>query len=366
VVDLLRGPVLTGRARVYPRRWQITLGTDERGEAVRIPASQLNVAVCGGTGEGKSYLAGLICEQLVGLRYSLVVFDPEGDHVGLGNLPGRARHWGPRPPPARPDVVRLLRYATVVVDLSRLDATGQAAWSAGFPSEVAVQRAETGLPQWVVLDEAHGPLGPGGIGLGVFDPSAKGYLLVTWRPEELAGDVLASLDVVIALGSPHAAPRVVELAAAVADAPRDQIARLRQGPTGRAVLARRARPGQPLLFTVGSRSTPHLRHEHKYEQMGVDPAHRFYFRTEPDSPTGAIAANLAELEAELGSCDHGVLRHHCPQHDFSQWTAEVFHDQPLAANLAAAENQLRAQSPTAVVERVRLALIAALQARHPS
>ena len=124
VADLLRGPVLAGRAHVHPRRWQITLGTDELGRAVTLPASQLNVAVCGGTGDGKSYLAGLICEQLVELDYSLVVFDPEGDHVGLGELRGVIVTGGHDRRLADPaEVVRLLRhrYATVVVDLSHLD-----------------------------------------------------------------------------------------------------------------------------------------------------------------------------------------------------------------------------------------------------
>ena len=52
VAALLRGPLLAGRGYVHPRRWQITLGTDDRGEAVTLPASQLNIAVCGGTGAG--------------------------------------------------------------------------------------------------------------------------------------------------------------------------------------------------------------------------------------------------------------------------------------------------------------------------
>ena len=44
VADLLRGPLLAGRTHLHPRRWQITLGIDDRGEAVTLPASQLNVA----------------------------------------------------------------------------------------------------------------------------------------------------------------------------------------------------------------------------------------------------------------------------------------------------------------------------------
>jgi len=103
----------------------------------------------------------------------------------------------------------------------------------------------------------------------------------------------------------------------------------------------------------------------KYDQTGVEPARRFQFRTEPGAPTGAVAANLAELEAELSGCGEGVLRHHCPGHDFSRWVADVFHDGSLAADLAAAEAAITPRSLGAVVAQVRLTLIAALQDRHP-
>jgi hypothetical protein len=38
VVDLLRGPLLAGHARLYSHRRQITLGVDERGDAVTLPS----------------------------------------------------------------------------------------------------------------------------------------------------------------------------------------------------------------------------------------------------------------------------------------------------------------------------------------
>jgi len=304
----------------------------------------------------------------VQLGYSLIVFDPEGDHRGLGELRGvfvTGGHEGRLADPA--DVVRLLRdgYASVVIDLSHLDAAGQSGYAARLTGEVEAHRAATGLPQWVALDEAHGPVGRNGSAHPMFNPAAKGYLLVTWQPEELSADALASLDAVVTLGSPDPASPFVDLTAAVAGMPRAEIARLLDGPGGRAVLAWRHHPRQAVAFTIGPRVTAHLRHEHKYDQSGVEPAHRFYFRTEPDNPTGAVAANLAELEAELARCDEGVLRHHCPGHDFSCWVASVFRDGPLAADLAAAEASLTARSPGAVVEQVRLALIAALQDRHP-
>jgi len=367
VAALLRGGLLAGRDHVYPRRWQITLGTDDDGRPVALPASQINVIVAGGTGEGKSYLAGLMAEQLVGLGYSLFVFDPEGDHVGLGQLRGvlvvDARHE------TEPGgVVQLLRhrYATVVVDLSGLGPDEQAVYVERLPVEIEAQRTVTGLPQWVLLEEAHGPLGREGGGLGVFDPAAKGYLLVTWRPEELSAEAVAGADALIALGSPEPSPGLVDVTAAVADAPRADIARLLAGSTpGRAVLAWRHHPRRAVAFTLGGRATPHLRHDHKYATAGVDVARRFHFRTVPDTATGFIATNLAALEAELAHCDPGVLRHHCPNRDFSRWIRGVFHDDALAERVAKAEDSVTATSPEAVVEAARVSLVAALQARRP-
>jgi hydroxymethylpyrimidine pyrophosphatase-like HAD family hydrolase len=369
VADLLRGPLLAGRTRLYSRRRQITLGVDEQGDAVSIPSSQMNIAVCDEAGAGKSYLAGLICEQLVDLGYSVVVFDPEGDHVGLGELPSVLVTGGEPSRLAEPaDLARLLslRSASVVVDVSDLKAAAQLSYGSELPGEIEAQRANAGHPQWVVVDEAHGTFGRAGPALAVFNPAAKGYLLITWQPEALSGEVAAALDAVIAVASPHPSPHLVDLAAAVADMPRAQIAQLLDGPTGRAVLAWRARPHQATAFTPGSRRTPHLRHEHKYDHTGLEPDRRFYFRGADDTPTGAVAANLRELEAELVRCSPGVLRHHCPGHEFSRWIAEVFLDQSLAGSVAVAEARLSSDSPTAIVEQVRVALIAALQARRHS
>jgi hypothetical protein len=129
VAELLRGPRLAGCGHVHPRRWQLVLGTDDLGETVLLPASQLNIAIYGGTGDGKSYLAGLILEQLVQLGYSLIVFDPEGDHRGLGELHGvfvTGGYEGHLADPA--DVVRLLRngYSSVVIGEGRPGSARQA------------------------------------------------------------------------------------------------------------------------------------------------------------------------------------------------------------------------------------------------
>ncbi|HLI56773.1 MAG TPA: HAD hydrolase family protein, partial [Actinomycetota bacterium] len=342
---LLSGPLLSGQERLPPRRWRINLGTDEKGAPVSLPASQINVLVAGETGQGKSYLAGLIAEQLIELGYSLVVLDPEGDHRGLGSHRAVTVVGGLGAPlPAPHELMEPIRhgYGSVVVDLSALDREAQARYLATLPAEIEAERAAHGLPQWVMLDEAHGALARGAPPAELLDPAGKGYCAVTWRPDALAGNVLASFDAVIAMASPHPTRALVDVTAAVADLPRAAAAELLQQGRGQAVLAERWSPGRAKTFTTGQRVTPHLRHEHKYNLIGVQPERRFYFRDGADRLTGAVAGNLVELQAELDRCSPDVLRHHCPGHDISSWVAAVFREPDLAAELREAESAMDA------------------------
>jgi hydroxymethylpyrimidine pyrophosphatase-like HAD family hydrolase len=369
VAQLLRDGVLAGRELFRPHRWRVMLGADRDGRAVHLPASQLNLLVVGGSGDGKSYVAGLLAEQLIALGYSLFVIDPEGDHIGLGQLQGvlvvAADGWLPSPG----QLVRLVhhRYATVVLDLSGLDAGEQAAYLAGIPAEVAARRATTGLPQWVLIDEAHESIGRHGAARAVFDPATKGHCLVTWRPQDLQADAIAGIDAVVALATPQPAGPVVDLTAAVADLPRATVAGLlNHAPAGDAVLADRSRPRQAVVFTPAARVTAHHRHAHKYRVFRVAAAERFHFRSEGNAATGASAGNLHELRIELGRCDRGVLRHHCPNGDLSRWVREVLHDPHLAQAVAAIERAVEPSAPAALVEAARLALLALLQQHDPT
>lgn len=126
-----------------------------------LPASQLNLLVAGGTGEGKSYVAGLVAEQLIELGYTLVVVDPEGDHAGLGRLRGVLVTGGDSYLLPAAEVTALIRHRglSVVLDLSGLDLDGQARYLREVPVEVEAQRRATGVPQWVFFDEADRSVG---------------------------------------------------------------------------------------------------------------------------------------------------------------------------------------------------------------
>ncbi len=360
VVGLLDGALLAGGERCPPTRWQVELGTDGAGLDVVLPASQVNVLVAGGTGEGKSYLAGLLAEQLVTLGYSVVVLDAEGDHGGLGGLPGVRVIDAADGTPIR-DAVDVLRWPgeSVVVDMSSLAPDAQQARVERLAAEIESERAARGVPQWVVVEEAHRALGRRHA-TTLFDTSARGCVLVTWRPDELAEGTVDDVDIVVAFGSGLPEPGLVDVVARVASMDAPVVAAALADAGHRALLARRSTPGVLVALDPGPRRTAHLRHEHKYEAGGVAPERRFYVRTEPDVPVGVTAGSLAELAAVLADCDPGVLRHHCPRGDFSRWIDDVFHDRMVVEEVSRVERTVRASSPSTEVESARSLLVAAL------
>jgi hydroxymethylpyrimidine pyrophosphatase-like HAD family hydrolase len=363
VASFLRGPVLAGRERVHPRRWRITLGTLADGTPASIPASQVNVLVTGVPQRGKSYLAGLISEQLIRLGYSVVIFDPEGDHAGLGQLPGvLVTGTGGNLPPAV-DLARTVRHhcGAVVVDLSAAPARQRADYLEAAHRQLEAARASAGLPHWLIIDEAQLPLARDA--RAFFEPASAGYCLVTHRPEDLRPEVLLAIDILIALPGHDAPGSLADLVAAVGTMSHPAAAALlAQAGPGQAVLVDREHPGTGAVFTIGQRETAHMRHWHKYSGGHLDPQRRFYFRRDADTLTGMTAANAGELEHQLRTCDDAVIVHHCQHGDFSRWVADVLGDPPLAAAIAAAEDAVR--TGTAGAAQARAALTSAIRQRY--
>lgn len=347
-------------------RHHLWLGHDVNGDPVQLLARPSNILIASDTGQGKSFVAGLLAEQLIDLDYSVLVIDPEGDHGGLGVLRSAVVVGGDVPPPPVEVVVSLMERSTtsVVIDLSSLDPAQRHDYLRNLPAEIEAARRDRGRPHWVFVDEAHGAVPRQEATVGSFEPAAKGYCLVTWRPHELPSEVLAALDVVMAMTNPEPDDRLIDLLAAVCGQPKVVVAEALTGPPGRVVVGTRGSQGPPPVAALGARTTLHFRHDHKYGTRGIPEQRRFVFRALPDHLTGAVARNLTEFEAELAHCDRAVLRHHAPHHDFSRWVVDVLHDEPLGDALRPIEASMTATSPAAAVEAARLALVTALRHRQ--
>ena len=342
LTELLTGPLLTGQQRLCPARRWVPIGSFDDGKPVLVPGSQGSVLIAGDTGAGKSYLAGLLAERWIDAGYAILIVDPEGDHVGLTRWPDvhlvdAAAHL-----PAPTDLLAIIRTgrASLVLDLSGLPEDSKSAYLNRLPDTVAAERAQHGIPHWVITDEAHltqhtsaePPYGP-----GFAEP---GTCIVTWRPDTLPA-IRDTVDIILATtgtppigaNAPMAAPR--------------------------ATISVNGQPPRP--FTIATRISPHVRHQHKYAASSLPAHRRFYFHTTGEP---AIAATLEEFSRHIRHCDPAVLAYHLARGDFSRWITGTLADRSLGTHLAAIERDL-GHRHAAELERARHRIIHAIDSRYP-
>jgi hypothetical protein len=321
-----------------------------------VPGSQTNVLIVGGSNSGKSYLAGLLVEQLTVKGYSVCVLDPEGDHVTLGNLRGVLVVGGTAGLPEPERLAELLahRFGSVVIDLSRLTAVERARRAREYLAALLTLRRETGLPHWIVIDEAPDLLSEASA-QDSCGPSSQGICLVTWQPERLPREVFDQMDVVLAV------PGGEQILARMPGFPLSEVRAVEGDPLrlGEAVLLDR---GRVVRFRVGARRRPHVRHWHKYLSSRLPPSAHFFFRT-AKGPTGSAAGNVAEFHHEIEHGPDDVLIHHLAQGDFSRWVELALQDRPLAKAVRQVERAFRDGLPPGVAA-ARERLVAAVEERY--
>ena len=123
VAEYIRKVAATGQLPTPPRaRRRLLLGYTDDGREFSLAVRGRNVLIAGDVKSGKSWVTGLLCEQLILHGYCVCVIDPEGDYRSLEALPGVAVLGGEDAPPTPRDLLRALRYPdrSVVLDLCRL------------------------------------------------------------------------------------------------------------------------------------------------------------------------------------------------------------------------------------------------------
>lgn len=358
----LAGRLVDRRSLPRSRRWTAQIGTDEHGQPVRLPISGTSLLVSGGTSSGKSYLAGLIAEQLIGNGYETLVIDPEGDHVGLRGLPNVV-WFGGSDLPRRPRGLAQLRgspLGNVVADLSHLSLDDRIRWMAELPAFIADERAKSGSPHWVVIDEAHLLANDTSRVAQLYDLGIAQYCLVTFLPDLLEPSLIDRLDAVVLLGNGVPHELAERIAANLGVTSGLLTRRLLEITPGVAITVVRDHGDTITDCRLGSRRTDHVRHWHKYATERK-PASAFHFRSSAHRRTGATAANLSELHDQLIECDGAVVAHHAEHGDFSRWIHDVIADEVLAQAVSAAETNRRAGGS---VDAVRNVIVDAIRTRY--
>ncbi len=324
---------------VVPRaRRRLHVGYTPDGREFSLAVRGRNVLVTGDAKSGKSWAAGLLCEQLILHGYSVCIIDPEGDYRSLEALPGVAALGGEDPAPTPRQIVRALRYPdrSVIVDLSHVPQPEKIAYIRSILPALNVLRRRTGLPHRILLDEAHYFLHDADA-RHLLDFGLNGYLVVTYCASRLPQPLLDASEVIIVTCESNP-QEIVALRTRCASCPTaDALAwsKLRELGYGQAAAlpVTEEAAGELRWFTLGRRLTPHVRHRQKYVDVPVGDARAFAFGSARRART---LREFADALGHSGSLD-GYLR----RNDFSRWISDVFGDYALADDLRRIEERYR-------------------------
>ena len=343
VAAAITGPILKGELSGRgSSRNRIALGwVVETSEPLSIPARDVNVLIHGDPLSGKSWLAGALIERLAAARYAVCVIDPEGDYRVLASLPGTTWAEIQNHASLEDTLAQFERdpAACVVVDLSALPHEPKLELIEMALEWIDDSRRRSGLPHWVILDEAHYSLHREGVSEEVAGLAGKGFCLATYRPSWLRDSTARQLDVFV-LARTTAPEELAFLRARLGAAP-DAVAALAtlpDLPEGEFIVIE---PGDtPLTFVSAPRATAHVRHLRKYVDSLVPFPGRFIFRGADDSVV-AEAQSLHDFRRAVAVVDGRVLGHHAGRGDFSRWVLDVFSDRQLARHLRKTELRWR-------------------------
>jgi hydroxymethylpyrimidine pyrophosphatase-like HAD family hydrolase len=323
-------------------RHKIVIGTTDSGAPLGFAERGRNVLITGDPQSGKSWAAGVLCEQLMLRDYCTCVIDPEGDYEQLEALPRVAVLGGDDPLPSLPDIARVLRHpdVSVVINLSRAPYQEKVDYLFTLLPMLASLRQRTGLPHRIVIDEAHYFLHDSNV-KELLDFSLGAYTLVTYRASDLNPDVRKAIEIVCVTRT--ASPQEAKGIATLFDSGTTDLSSILPNlKNGEAVLLPVAPGGAKQLqrITLLPRLTAHVRHRSKYFEVPI-PAGREFVFTADGKPLGPPSRTLKEFIASLRKMPAGVLDGHARRGDFSRWMADVFQDHPLASDLSKLEQSYR-------------------------
>ena len=322
--------------RISPKqagRRHLILGTKDDGQLAWLAVRGRNVLIAGDPRTGKSWVAGLLCEQLILKHYCVCVIDAEGDYRTLEALPGVIVLGGDASPPDIDDIQRAFRYpdVSVVMDLSKMNMEAKREYVKSLLKFLLRIRRETGVPHRIVLDEAHYFLREADV-LRLLDLELAGYTLVTYQVTNLHPSVLAASEAIIVTRETD--PREVNALFSMQDVETDKeyykttLGKLK---VNEAVLLPKTEEAHGSLskFQVYPRLTAHIRHKQKYLDMPLPEEKAFIF-VHNGVPTGRRARTLKEFAAVLTTVSADKIEEHLRRQDFSNWIAGVFKDEELA------------------------------------
>ena len=309
-------------------RHEIPLGT-AGGEEVRLPPYGVNVLLAGTSGSGKSTFATGFLERLAERDYQFCIIDPEGDYDGFEDavVLGDASRA-----PLVKEVVELLDRPdrSCIVNLLAVGMEDRPAFFDDLFVKLLELRSRAGRPHWIAIDETHHLL-PASWTPRPRTPAERphGLMLITVHPDQVAKLVLASVDLIVAIGEAPGrtlgafAETLGEAAPAIAAAPLG---------AGEAVAWWRRPARDPVRFRSLPPRAERRRHVRKYAEGELGRDKSFYFRG-PGGKLNLRAQNLQVFLQLADGVDDETWSYHLRRGDYSRWLREAIKDEALAGEV---------------------------------
>lgn len=318
-----------------PSRRAITLGKSSDGNLVTLPTSGVNFVVSGDPRSGKSWIAGLIAEQLLEQNYRICVIDPEGDYAQLGQRSGIVTFGRDLSLPAPQVAAKLIadEPLSIILGLSCLAPGEQLNYVDRVLASLQESRCATGIPQWVLIDEAHYFFDASSPCVRHLESPTGSFGLVTYRPSILAREVFNHIAAHIITSTKVEDERYFVTKILQAHGRRNLVAHTAldgiQGPCAGLLLTGPSEsPWQ--IFMPAERTTRHAHHARKYADTRLSEDKAFHF---VGAGTSLTVHNMVEFRKAIQTAPLASLRHHLSAGDFSRWVGDVIGDQQLAKGL---------------------------------
>lgn len=329
------------------RLHQLTIGKTQ--EAVPFCINPLsltkeNLVIAGSSGSGKSWLSGLIAEKLLEREYQLCLIDPEGDYAGIRAFPHTLLLGGENDqPPSVEQVTTLIEYTdlSLILDLSLYTMQEKTTYLESLLRGLKSLRSRRGKPHWILIDEAHYFFSEENTSLNTLlaDEMQEGGIgIISYRPSQLAPAILnavhnwiftrfAELEELSFLSSTVnniCTPETLQQVSAL--------------PRGKALVCFHADAptvNSPTLieYKISKRTTPHIRHLHKYLRASLPSEKQFYFHITEVYDGPETAGSLWEFLEAMHKLPTRTLEYHLGNSHFEQWLSKVLHDKELAQQM---------------------------------
>jgi HAD superfamily hydrolase (TIGR01484 family) len=346
LIERLLEDDLADVVRASPRH-RIPISADDQRDEFFLRPNDGGLLVAGVSGGGKSTLVTGILERLTEKGFQFCVVDPEGDYSELENalVLGDARQQ-----PRIPELLEILRRpdANAVVNMLDVDLADRPTFFDGLLTRLSELRAQTGRPHWIVLDEAHHLVPASRPTAPTLPRELQGMILITVHPDQLAPDVLATVQTMAAVGDSPA--RSIGQFCSALGLPAPPLPSDERIETGEALLWERGSGREPVRVRLIQPELQRQRHARKYSEGELGEDRSFYFR----GPDGALALRVQNLSLFLqiaAGVDDRTWLHHLHAGDYSAWIRDAIKDEDLADEVAAVE---RARGLSALDSRAQI------------